>query len=539
MARWKWILGIALFGSSWLWAFTGNWIGSIWPSVVALCWVMLSGKVVWSLVIGAASGALILKGGNPAGAFVSLFEVHLMPLFGSSWKSGAIIFTLVLGGFVGLIEGGGSLRSLFARCLHSDSPRKMQAGAAMSGLICFFDGLANSLMVGRLFRGPADRLGVPRVKLAYIADTTSSAVACLAFISTWIAYQLGLIQEGLSIAGVDSSPSPYHLFFSSLPFNFYCWYSLGLMGVLIGFQWDFGPMRRYTVAAAQKVSGNDDLEPEVLVSGGQAWRAGLPLLVLVVSILWGIYQDGISRLDMSPWPLSGLKLAEAFGKAEAAMVLVWSSVLATIVAFLCYPGKVRDAPSAEAAFVTGVQSLLAPVLILVAAWMLSSVLSALGSSEILGNVLADRLPLEWLPAAVFVVGALTSFTTGTSWGTMGLLMPLAVPLVFSLGGDVDPEVRQLALSGVIGAVFSGAVFGDHCSPLSDTTIVSSISCDVETTEHVRTQLPYALLAAGAALLIGFVPMFWFRSPAWLVVLGLCVFISAGAVLGRKGRNERM
>jgi len=505
----------------------------LWPSVVALVWVVLFRRVLFALVGGAFAGAVLLAQGNPFAAFVALFEVHLLPHFGDRWKAGALIFTLVLGGFATVLERSGVLRRWLERRHAEGSPRKLEATAMGIGLVCFFDGLANSLMVGRLFRDLADRTGVSRVRLAYIVDTTSAAVACLAFISTWIAFQLSQIREGLALAGRADFADPYGLFFASIPFNFYSWFALVLLGVVIWRQWQWGAMARAKPAAGEPVApgGSNDGVDDCGAIG--LWRFFVPLVVLVGAILLGIYFDGAAKLGQEGESMGwAARVAAAFGQAQAAVVMVWASVLGAIAAVLCFPRKAGGASGGLAAFEEGVLGLFKPALILVGAWMLSSVLDELEARRILAALLGDRLPFPLLPAAVFVVASLTSFTTGTSWGTMGILMPLALPLVFSISPEADVASQHTVLVGVIAAVFSGAVFGDHASPLSDTTIVSSIACGIEPVEHVRTQLPYALAAGGVALFLGFLPMAWISTPGVLLGLGVGSIVFAGWVFGR-------
>jgi Na+/H+ antiporter NhaC len=474
-------------------------IGAIWPSVVALILVFTTRNVLMGLFGGAVVGAILLADGRLWEVPLQLVETHLLPNFSSSWKTGAIIFTLILGGFVHLLERGGVLQALLARLLHGQSQRKVEAGAGAFGLICFFDGLANSLMVGRIFQPMAKAAGVSKVRLAYIVDTTSAAVACLAFISTWIAYQLAMIREGFILAGEEALAEPYRLFFASIPHNYYAWFALILMGFTIWKQWNFGPMREFKAA----VEPVDEL-PEIH-SGESAglWRAWIPVAALLMIIFAGIYADGNLRSGRDVWPLGWDKLALSFAEANVPAILIIGSSVGAFLAWLFLPrsGLGKD-ESAGSIFMEGMMQLFNPVLILIMAWMLSSTLNELSAASYLGDLLGDRIPYPVFPAAVFLTGAVVAFTTGTSWGTMGLLMPLAIPLAFAIGGP-DPDAAMSLLPMVVGAVFSGAVFGDHCSPISDTTIVSSIACGVDPMDHVRTQLPYALLAAAGAALIGF------------------------------------
>jgi Na+/H+ antiporter NhaC len=473
----------------------------IWPSLVALVLVFSTRNVLMGLFGGALVGAALIAEGALLAVPLQLVEDHLLPNFSSPWKSGAIVFTLLLGGFVHLLERGGTLQRLLLRLLHGGSKRRVEAGAGAFGLICFFDGLANSLMVGRIFQPMAERAGVSKVRLAYIVDTTSAAVACLAFISTWIAYQLAMIREGFSLAGHEAMAEPYNLFFASLPHNYYAWFALGLMGFAIWRQWSFGPMARFEVAAT---GDSGDPEPANSAQDG-LWRAWVPVTVLLVVIFAGIYVDGSHRLGKELLPFRFENLALSFAEANVPAILIIGSGLAAFLAWLFFPsGVLPREVSRGKVFMEGMIQLFQPVLILVMAWMLSSTLKELGAASYLGELLGGRISPGAFPVAVFLTGSLVAFTTGTSWGTMGLLMPLAIPLTFAIGGP-DPAAGLEMVPMVIGAVFSGAVFGDHCSPISDTTIVSSIACGVDPMDHVRTQLPYALAAAAGAALLGFIP----------------------------------
>jgi Na+/H+ antiporter NhaC len=258
-------------------------------------------------------------------------------------------------------------------------------------------------------------------------------------------------------------------------------------------------------------------------------RALAPLVVLLLALLGGLYLSGAERL----WPITFRGVMDAFGSADAATVLVCASALACLVAFAFNP-RGMDGTHGAKIFGGGVRQLLTPVLILIGAWVLSSTLKELDASGVIAGLLAERMPVGLFPVAVFLTGTLISFTTGTSWGTMGVLMPLALPVALTLTGTTDASAISPAVAGTVAGVFSGAVFGDHCSPLSDTTIVSSIACHIEPLEHVRTQLPYALLAAAAAALIGFLPA-GFGAPAWLLLpAGFVVLALLPAVL--RGRR---
>lgn len=473
-------------------------LAPFWPPLVGLAIILLTRRVLIGLLTGAASGVLLLQQGRPDRALPSFFSDHLLPALQSEWNLSVLVFTFLMGGFVALIEFGGGLQGLIGRGLRGTTQpaRRAQAVTTGLGLLCFFDGLANSMLVGRVMRPVCDRVGVSRAKLAYLVDSTSSPVACVAFISTWIAYQLSMIRTGLEQAGRDDNP--YALFAASLPYNFYCWFTLLLVLCVVWNQWHIGPMRDHEAAT------HTDASPESSPTSppaGSSWRALLPLAVLATALLGGIYWNGSD--PATPW--SWQHMAEAFGRARADQVLLWASVLGCATAWLCNRRSPEGSEDAGTAFLSGVVALFVPVLILVAAWCLGSTLKGLHTAPALAGLLHGHLPVWLLPAGVFLLGSAISFTTGTSWGTMGVLMPLALPTALALTTGSDPAQSHLILVATIAAVFSGAVFGDHCSPVSDTTVVSSLSSGTDPLTHVQTQFPYALLAAGLALLLGFLP----------------------------------
>ncbi|MEM9227803.1 MAG: Na+/H+ antiporter NhaC family protein, partial [Verrucomicrobiota bacterium] len=247
-----------------------------------------------------------------------------------------------------------------------------------------------------------------------------------------------------------------------------------------------------------------------------AASALLPLGVLLTTLFVGFYFFGLEKAvvsgELSYFPITTDKLADAFGGDAGPFVMTLAAVVATLCAFAVYPYR-SAVVSPVKAFGEGVQSMLAPTLVLIAAWMLSSTLSDLQAGDLVARLAGEHLGAWLLPLLIFICGALISFMTGTSWGTMGILMPLAIPMVIGHPGLLA-EAEPAMLAAVVGAVFSGAVFGDHCSPISDTTIVSSIACGVEPADHVRTQLPYALLAAAVAAVAGFLPA-GLGEPGWL------------------------
>ena len=507
-------------------------IQAIWPSVVALTVVLTTRKALVGLFAGAVSGSLILAGGNWWDAYLSLFSEHLAPHFESSWKMGAVALTLILGGFAAVLEKGGGFERIFEWLLKriKDPAKGLQIGVMGLGLVCFFDGLANSMLVGRISRKLGGRCGVSAEKLAYLVDSTSSAVACVAFVSTWIAYQLSMIKEGFNIVGQEVNPYPY--FIQSVPFNFYCWFTLALCFVCIFRNFNPGAMGTAEDAARVAARAESQLSSDNSISRGvSGFSVVVPLLVLLVGMLLAFYVLGLREfLDSGEFegyfPITGKKVATAFGSGEGPYIMVSMGIVGSLVAMGLYPHrKVKE--SVLVVYVEGIKSMLMPLFILFGAWMLSSTLNALKAGDFIAGMMGEAVPLWSIPLLVFIAGALISFTMGSSWATMGILMPLAIPMVAGHPEMSSADGQGTIYAVIIGAVFSGAVFGDHCSPISDTTIVSSIACGVEPHDHVRTQMPYALLAAFVAALVGFLPTSFGVTPWLSLLFGVGILVGVG------------
>ena len=499
----------------------------LWPSVLAVGLAFVTRDIYLSLFLGAFSGALLLHGGNPWTGFHDLLIGRLIPSLMDRWNISVLIFTLMMGGFAEVLTRNGGMTALSQRVMgQSRSPRRAGLGAYLMGWLVFFDGLASSVLVGKSMRPIADRAGLSREKLSFIVDSTSAPVAGLSLLSTWVAYEMSVIRQGLTNTGdavLADSVAPFSWLVLSLPFRFYNWFMLLLVFLLIWFMRDWGPM-----LAAEKASRSKPrlaAEPAAKAAiGSHSALALVPLAVLVLGVFGGLFISG-----------GGLKqtftfahLVEAMGKADAAAVFVLATALATAVA-LAMTALWRGTPSGPEpresgthAFLHGMQQMFLPTLILVFAWMLNSVIKELGAASYLVALLGDRLPSAWLPALVFVLASFISFSTGTSWGTMAIVMPLAIPLAVKFTAFQAGMTESPILVATVGAVLAGAVFGDHCSPISDTTIVSAFSSDCDVMAHVRTQLPYALTAAAIATFLGYLPAGYGISPWWLLIAGAVV-----------------
>lgn len=493
---------------------------SLWPAFVAVVGIIATGNAIAGLGAGVLAGGILLAGGVVFEVPRLVLHGHVFPAAQGPWRIGAIAFTLILGAFAGLLERSGGFETLLRRFLSGAGARDKQllGGAYVVGLLCFFDGLASTLLAGRLAMPLADRSGVSRERLAWVVDSTGSPVACVAFISTWIATQLSLIDQGLGKAPFPVDP--YLMFFQSLPANAYCWLALLLVPVAIAWGYQPRAMRRFQ---PRPPAGTDEPVPE-----------NVPLRVVLIPLaaLIGGIMGGFPLFHGAPVDvLSGAGWRAAFGGDAGPYALVAGSLLGLIVAFACFPAarRVQAAPAA----ILGAGALLPALAVLVLAWSLGSMFEALGAAKHIAALLAGGAGIAWLPLAVFFLGCGMAFCTGTSWGTMGLLMPLALPatLVAGQAAGMAPAELQATCAMVIGAVFGGATFGDHCSPFSDTTIVSALASGCTTPDHVRSQLPLAGLAAAAAsaayaMMAGGVPS-WAATGVAAVGMVVAVHMLAG------------
>lgn len=486
------------------------------PPLVALILILITRQAALSLFAATIAGAFLLAGPSPILAIRCLFADHLFPkIASSSWNLSAIIFTFTLGAFATLLEKGGGFTTILNRLLAKegrDPKKKLLFGVYGLGLLCFFDGLANAVLLGRVARPLTDTLRISRQFLAYVIDSTSATVACVAFISTWIATQLSFIKDSLVDAPFEVNPAA--LFFNSIPANPYCLLSLLLIPLVIFKAWHLGPMKN-----AQPVPLDDSHN---MPEAGSPFLALIPLAILVLTLPAFIYlwQDG------SDWSWQN-----AFTSDGVPYAMVAAGFVALAAAYLCFPKRRRK--EAPQHMLDGAASLFPALIILICAWTLGSMFNSLGTADLLAQMLGDEISPFSVPLVIFLIGAVMSFMTGTSWGTFGLLMPMALPLVLRLGADLPEAELMDLISMTIGAVFGGAVFGDHCSPFSDTTIVSALASGCSPTSHVATQLPYALITATGATAA--YTLMWVGISSWLSTLIIAALLTA-LVLARKSKS---
>jgi len=512
---------------------TVGWF-SILPPLLAIVLALLFREVVTALFAGVWLGALAVAGFDPIAGTGRLIDTFVVPAIADADHASIMVFSLLLGGMVGIIaRNGGTLGIVEAVAPFASTPRRGKLATWAAGMAIFFDDYANTLIVGNTMRPITDRLKISREKLAYLVDSTAAPVAALVPISTWVGYEISLIGDGFAIAaqqnpaGADAllALSPFTVFMETIPYLFYPLLALAFVVLTSAMDRDFGAMvtaeRRassggglFRPGAALAVDTSSDLmEPKDGVAH-KWWNAGLPVLTVVVVVLVGLYTSG--RASVGP----DAALREVFGAADPFATLLWGSLAGVLVAIAISIGqRLLTLSECVEAVVGGMRAMMIAMLILVLAWSLGAVTEAIGTSSFLALLLTDRVAIELLPVIVFATSAAMAFATGTSWGTMAIMLPVVIPLMVTLGGpDVYPGAPNApVLLGGIASVLAGSIFGDHCSPISDTTVLSSTASACDHVDHVRTQLPYALLVGVVGMALGSFGTAY-GLPVWVALL---------------------
>jgi Na+/H+ antiporter NhaC len=506
---------------------------SLLPPVVAILLAIATRRVILPLAIGVLIGAALLASQEPATAWTQTPVIFAHSLYASVADKAhqqVVWFTLLMGAMVGVMELGGAMRSLIAVLSHRiHSRRGAQTMIATSGLVIFFDDYANSLLVGGTMRSTADRFAISREKLAYLVDSTAAPVAGLSLISTWAVTEINYIADGLTKAGIDDPAAALTMFIQSIPYRFYPWFALGTVFAVAWTGRDLGAMHR---AESETVS-NPQAGPKSHNLNEPPWlwtAAVIPIVACVVAVVVTLIVTGRSAIAESAADSSGglLFAIEVLGNGDAYLALIVGSAIGLLLTVVGH--RVVGSRSLSDQFryaAQGAWQMMPAILILWFAWALSAMTDdgQLNTGSYLANVLTDRISPETLPTIVFLIAGAVAFSTGTSWGTMAILTPLAIDLAFRLVGDPDPS-GPIVLA-TCGSVLAGAIFGDHCSPISDTTVLSSRASGCDHVAHVRTQMPYALIAGGVSMLLGTLPASWgvspwFSLPAGLVCLALII-----------------
>ena len=522
-------------------------IWSLLPATIAIVLALATRQVILSLLGGIFVG-VALSGRSFFQGFAGTLDTMVAVLLDPD-KLKIVTFTMTMGGLVGLVSrSGGTVGVVQAIARRAKNARSGSVATWMMGMVIFFDDYASSLLIGTTMRPITDRLRISREKLAYLVDSTAAPIASLALISTWIGYEVSVLGDALDASGI--SRDPYEVFLSGLGSRFYQGFALvfvlmvGLMGR------DFGPM--YTAERRARKEGKllrDGASP--LMDAGllddatklrtvtpRVWLAVVPIAVLIGVVLWVLGSTGSEAARFAPAAFEEASTRGLIGQlgfilANAASydALVYGGSAACAVAAVTAvaTGTLSLAHTIEG-FLDGLKAMLLAVVVLVLAWSVGKVMNDLEAGLYVADIVGAHLPAWSLSTIAFVLAAILAFSTGTSWGTMAVLFPVLVPVIALHAATPGFEP---VLLGTTSAVLAGAVFGDHCSPISDTTVLSSIASASDHVDHTRTQAPYALLCGGVSIGIGYLP-YAFGVPLIITwVLGLTCL---GGALWFIGRN---
>ena len=523
------------------------------PPLVAIILAFITKETVLSLFIGVFVGEFMLCSNDLniistiINAFLNLGS-QVISCMADPWNAGIILQCLLIGGVIQLITKMGGAKALadaFAK--RADTPRKAQLFTWILGLCVFFDDYANSLIVGPIMRPVMDKLKVSREKLAFVVDATAALVAGIAIISTWIGLEISLIAAGFQSVGV-TNVTGFGIFLQTIPYRFYNIFILIFIVISALTLYEFGPMKKAEQKARARKEDEEIIVPEAPgfdevkpVEGVKlsVWNAIIPIGTLIIGALIAFYWSGYTTILggedqalitlMQTAPLSFDGIFQALSQSDASVALFQAALLASIVAIVMAVGEqILTIEDAISEWIGGMKTIVITGVILLLAWSLGGVIGEVGTADYLVGILSSTIPAWIVPSLIFILGALISFATGTAYGTMSILMPLAIPLAWAVStGDMSFTI--VCTSGVL----TGAIFGDHCSPISDTTILSSMGTSCNHIDHVQTQIYYAIFVAIVAVVFGYIPA-GFGVP-WYVcgVMGIIVMFIGLRILGEK------
>ncbi|MCR4318247.1 MAG: Na+/H+ antiporter NhaC family protein [Planctomycetes bacterium] len=547
------------------------WLSLI-PPLLALLLALVFKEVVVALFSGILSGVVILIASATASsrwyivpfeALMRSIDTYILGSLTDSDSMKIIVFSMLLGGMVGIITRSGGTHGIVEVLSRYAKGRKSgQIATWLMGIFIFFDDYANTLIVGNTMRSYTDKLKISREKLAYIVDSTSAPVAGLALISTWIGYEVSQISENLpaNFSGVDglNVTSAYQLFLYSIPYRFYSIFTLVFVFLIAATGRDFFSMRKAEQRAAVEgkllrdgaipLSDTDFEDMKIGEGKPKRWiNAFLPVVVVIGVCIGAIYQTGYDGLsatwegdptskssyDAQPWYQ---QLGDVFGNGDAYAALLWGSFAGCIVAgFLAISQQLCSVRETMESWFRGVKSMTLAAVILTLAWTLAGLCKDVQTGTYVVSLTIQSIIPELLPAIMFVVAGVIAFATGTSYGTMAILFPIATPLAIEAAEmtSYGPDAASGILLGTVAAVLAGSCFGDHASPISDTTVMSSMASGSDHLDHVRTQAPYAIVTALIALGAGFIPVGYGISPWTCLGIGLWVLLVPIFLFGRK------
>lgn len=507
----------------------GSWV-SILPPLMAIFIALVFRQVLFALFLGIWCGAFLAGDLSFFGFFEGFFTAlsdYIVPGVADADRMSIVVFSILIGGMVGVITDNGGTRGVIKAITRFVRTKVQgQLVTALMGFIVFFDDYANTMVVGNTMRPLTDKLRISRAKLAYLVDATAAPVATVALVSTWIGAMVGFIATAQADIP-DFNEAAYSVFINSLPYNFYAFFTI-LFVILIAWSGrDFSTMLKARINLYKSKHDpkldtynlwKEKIEKDEVKKKESHWvNAAIPIIVLVFGTIIGLFVTG-----------EGDSIQAIVETANSYAALLWGSLASLVVAIgMTLAKKLLDTEKTLEGMMDGMHTMFDGVLILVLAWALSDVTVTLGTADYLISVFGEALNPFWMPALVLLLSALTAFATGSSWGTMGILMPLVVPLAWQIGMNTGIEEAMMLeiIYASVSAVLAGSVWGDHCSPISDTTILSSIATQCDHIEHVNTQLPYAMIV-GTISILSMIGMLVIGIPWWLIYpIGIAAIVA--------------
>lgn len=482
------------------------------PPVVAIGLALITKEVYSSLFVGVLMGGILYSGFSFEGTITHIFEDGMISVLSDSYNVGILIFLVILGAMVCLMNraGGSAAFGQFAAD-HIKGRVGAELATILLGCLIFIDDYFNCLTVGSVMRPVTDKFKVSRAKLAYLIDATAAPICIIAPISSWAAAVTGFVE------GEDG----FSIFVRAIPYNFYAILTIVMMIGMVLLRTEFGSMKFHEKNALKgdlyTTPGrpyDTEKQPEVSVRG-TVLDLLIPIISLIICCMVGmLYTGGF---------FSGEDFVTAFSQSDASLGLTMGSFFGLLITIGLYQvRRVLKFSECMACIPEGFKSMVPAIMILSFAWTLKAMTDSLGADVYVATVVASsaRSLLNFLPAIIFVVGCFLAFATGTSWGTFGILIPIVVA-VFE---NSNPDLMIISIS----ACMAGAVCGDHCSPISDTTIMASAGAQCEHVNHVTTQLPYAVTAAAVSffsyIIAGFVQSAWIALPIAIALMVVTMFV---------------
>ena len=534
----------------------GHW-SSLLPPLTAIAVAICFHSLIWALSVAFALGCALAFYPDFLRALPLGIREFIWSNLTGQFNLYIFLFLFALVGMIHVVYRSGGIHGLVAVVSRiARGPRSTKIATMAAGLLIFFDDYSNTVVVGSTMKKLSDRWRISREKLAYIVDSTTAPIAGLAPLSTWIAFEIWLL--GSVSVELDLGIGGYAMFMTMLPFRFYCWGTLAMVFLTSALGRDFGPMHRAEQRAAVEgrlaapdarllvAEGAEEMEP--IPGKPQRWvNAALPLGIVILGALGGILFLGryrlleagseFSFLELSSWrDAFGATTDPTYGGGGAMQIFFLASVAAGAIAVLMALSQRILSPWQSArAYLRAIPTLWMAIFILTMAWAMKDVCTnekfGLHTDTYLISLIGTRLPVEFLPLVVFLASSAMAFATGTSFGAMGVLIPIVLPLAHAMGAFAGADGLLFWLAAA--AVLDGAIFGDHCSPISDTTVLSSISTGCDHIDHVTTQMVYALTTMAMASVIGYFGVA-LGMPIWLFFIGLpCATVALLLALGKR------